>query len=294
MTGPRVVTVGDLFIDVIAELASSLRHGDDTRARISLHGGGATANTAVWLAEQGVLVGAVARVGDDAWGRAAIEMLGNDHVTVHEIRDQERPTGTCVVLVDTDGERSMASDPGASAWLSADDLPWAWFTSGTHLHLSGYSLAQPESRQGVKAAVALAREAQMTLSLDPGSVTTVESIGVTEFLAEVRGFDLLLPNDDEAMALTGARSPEAAAQALAAATREVVVKLGSDGALWSDGRRVVHVPAEPVAVLDTTGAGDAFAAGFLARWLDGQDPVRCLRQGAVVASACVQRVGARP
>jgi ribokinase len=289
-----VVTVGDLFTDVIAALDCSLRHGDDTRARISIHGGGATANTSVWLAEQGVRVGVVARVGEDAWGQAAIQMLGNHLITVHEIRDHARPTGTCVVLVDPDGERSMASDAGASAHLSADDLPTAWFAPGVHLHLSGYSLAQPVSRQGVTAAVTLARKAKMTISLDPGSVSTVESIGLPEFLAEIRGFDLLLPNDDEAMALTGARSPEAAALALAAAAREVVVKLGPDGAVWSDGRRVEHVPAEAVAVLDTTGAGDAFAAGFLARWLDGRAPVECLRQGAAVAAACVQRVGARP
>ena len=294
MTAPRVVTLGDLFTDVITELSASLRHGDDTRARISTHGGGATANTAVWLAEQGVPVGVVARVGDDAWGRAAIEMLGNHLITVHQVRDLEHPTGTCVVLVDTDGERSMASDSGASAYLSPDDLPRDWFHSSGHLHLSGYSLAQPVSRQGVQVAVELAREANMTVSLDPGSITTVESIGLAEFLADVRGFDLLFPNDDEAMALTGARTPEAAARALTAAAREVVVKLGPEGALWSDGQRVEHVPAEPVTVIDTTGAGDAFAAGFLARWLAGRDPVAGLRQGAAIAAACVQRVGARP
>ena len=294
MTRPRVVTIGDLFTDVITELSTSLRHGDDTRARISTHGGGATANTAVWLAEQGVPVGVVARVGNDAWGRAAIEMLGNHLITIHEVLDPDHATGTCVVLVDTDGERSMASDSGASAYLSADDLPRDWFIPGGHLHLSGYSLAQPVSRQGVKAAVALAQAAHMTVSLDPGSITTVESVGLAEFLSDVRGFDLLFPNDDEAMALTGARSPEAAARALAAATHEVVVKLGPDGALWSDGQRVEHVAADPVAVVDTTGAGDAFAAGFLAAWLADREPVPALQRGAAVAARCVQRVGARP
>jgi len=291
---PLVVTVGDLFTDVITELSTSLRHGDDTSARISTHGGGATANTAAWLAEQGTPVGVVARVGGDVWGRVAVEMLDHQLISVHAVHDLEHPTGTCVVLVDTDGERSMASDSGASAYLSADDLPGEWFAAGGHLHLSGYSLAHPVSRQGVKAAVALARAADMTVSLDPGSITTVESIGLAEFLADVRGFDLLFPNDDEAMALTGARSPEAAARALAAATHEVVVKLGPDGALWSDGQRVEHVPAEPVAVVDTTGAGDAFAAGFLASWLPHREPVAGLRLGAAVAAACVQRVGARP
>ncbi|MFZ0324460.1 MAG: sugar kinase, partial [Actinomycetes bacterium] len=289
-----VVTVGDLFTDVIAELSTSLRYGDDTRARISTHGGGATANTAAWLGVDGVSVGVVARVGDDAWGRAALEVLGDHRIQVHATLDRDHATGTCVVLVDVDGERSMASDPGASAFLSPEDLPVSWFAPSGHLHLSGYSMTQPVSRLGVRHAVALARECGMTVSLDPGSITTVESVGLTEFLAEVRGMDLLFPNDDEALALTGARTPESAALALAAATSEVVVKLGRDGALWSDGQRVEHVAAEPVSVVDTTGAGDAFAAGFLAAWLSDRDPAEALRRGSSVAADCVQRVGARP
>ena len=131
----------------------------------------------------------------------------------------------------------------------------------------------------------------MTVSVDPSSAAPLAD--APAFLDWVSGAGLLLPNADEARALTGERDAARAALALGAG-REAVVTLGAAGALWSDGERVIHEPAEAVAAADTTGAGDAFAAGLLAARLNGADPAAQLRAGCALAVRAVTRPGAVP
>ena len=135
----------------------------------------------------------------------------------------------------------------------------------------------------------------MTVSLDPSSAALLEHVGAARFLEMTRGVDLLLANRDEAAILAGTDDPHQAAAKLGDTYREVVVKVGANGALWQQGFITASAPAERnVDVVDTTGAGDAFAAGFLASWLLHPEPETALAAGNRLAARAVGKVGARP
>jgi sugar/nucleoside kinase (ribokinase family) len=282
--------------DVVARLRGALAPGSDSPAPIRLSPGGAAANTAAWLAENGTAVSLVARVGTDVAGTAAIEQLRSEGVECVVTHDPGLPTGTCIVLVAPDGERTMVPDAGANAGLLPEDVPETLFDERTHLHLSGYALLDPGARAAARHALAFAAARGTSTSVDPASAAPLLTLGPDRFLGWVEGVGTILANEEEAEALTGCSDPSAAAVVLGRAFAEVVVKLGGDGALWH-GRGVpepVHVPAEPTAVVDTTGAGDAFAAGWLAARLAGAEPAAALRSGCAVAARVVAQVGARP
>jgi len=290
-----VVVVGDVMVDVLAAMSGPLARGSDTPSAVTTAGGGSAANVAVWLAAQGVPTSYVGRVGDDALGRESVAGLTDRGVTAWVSTEPDLTTGTCIVLVEPGGERSMLPDAGANATLTAADLPQRAFRPGGHLHLSGYTLLNPGSRDAGLAALSMAAAADMTVSVDPSSAAPLAELGAARFLSMTRGVDLLLANRDEAAVLAGTNDPHLAAQQLGDTYREVVVKLGADGAMWQQGFIGASAPAERgVDVVDTTGAGDAFAAGFLASWLLHPEPETALAAGCRLAARAVSKVGARP
>ena len=258
-----LVVLGDLMVDVVARVSGPLARGSDTPARIAISGGGSAANVAAWAAALNAPVALVCRVGDDEHGRIALDGLRAAGVDVHAAIDPARPTGTCVVLVEPGGERTMAPDPGAN------DAPLPEIPPGDHLHVVGYALLRDGPRASALAAIDRARAAGMTVSVDPSSWALIRPGAIPEV-------DLLLPNEREAEVL-GERG-------------EMVVKLGAGGARWGD----VHVAAVPVQVVDTTGAGDAFAAGLLTARLRGAGRREALEAGCAAAALAVAQVGARP
>jgi ribokinase len=287
----RIVVLGDVMVDVVTRLSAPLAPGSDAPAVIRFHGGGSAANTAAWLAQAGAEPVLVGRVGDDERGRGARDELRAAGVDALLVADPELPTGTCVVIVGPDGERTMAPDAGANDGLSDADLSDDLLCAGGHLHVAGYALLRPGSRPAARAAISRAREHGMTVSVDPSSAALLSP----EFLDHADGAGLLLPNVDEARMLSGEGDPERAAGALATRFGEVVVTLGADGALWTDGRESVRADAIPVeAAVDSTGAGDAFAAGLLAARRGGAAPAEALAAGARLAAEAVARPGGRP
>ena len=255
-----LVVLGDLMVDVVTRISGPLARGSDTPAEIAVRGGGSGANVAAWAAWLGTPVVFGCRVGDDERGRAAVAELRG--VDVRAAVDPARPTGTCVVLVEPGGERTMLPDAGAN------DGPLPDVEPGDHLHVVGYALVREGPRASALAAIERAHAAGVTVSVDPSSWALLRP-------GAIPPVDLLLANADEAARLDGG---------------EMVVKLGPDGARWGE----VRVPAEPVAVVDTTGAGDAFAAGFLTARLRGAGPREALTEGCRVAARAVAQVGARP
>ena len=254
-----LVVLGDLMVDVVARVSDPLARGSDTAARITVQGGGSAANVAAWAAWLGTDVTLVCRVGDDDRGRAAVAELRG--VDVRAEVDPARPTGTCIVLVEPGGERTMLPDPGAN------DGPLPEIPLGDHLHVVGYALLRDGPRPSALTAIERARAAGMTVSVDPSSWALLRP-------GALPAVDLLLPNEREAPLVSG----------------EMVVKLGPGGARWGD----VHVPAEDIEVVDTTGAGDAFAAGFLSARLRGAEPPDALAAGCRAGARVVAQVGARP
>jgi len=293
----RLVVLGDVMVDVVCRLEGPLAQGSDAPARIEFGYGGSAANVAAWAAvdealssDAPVLAG---RIGADERGRAAEAHLRATGVITRLAVDPERPTGTCVVLVGPDGERSMVPDPGANERLADGDLPDEVLVPGAHLHLTGYSLVRHGTRPAARSAIARARERGLTVSVDPSSTALLSP----RFLDELAGVGLLLPNLEEAVALSGEEEVLRAASVLARRVPEVVVTLGSDGALWTDGRslrRVAAAGGAAGAILDTTGAGDAFAAGFLVSRLSGAGPEDALTAGCRLAAVAVRTQGARP
>ena len=282
-----IVVAGDVMADVVVALSGPVAYGSDTPARIAHRGGGAAANLAVWLTRAGAPVHLVGRVGDDPAGRAVAEELRAAGVGGTLQVDGGLATGTCVVLVEPGGERSMLPDAGANAALAPTPLP----PGAAHLHVAGYALLRPGSRPAALALLSAARAAGVPVSVDPSSAAPLAR--APGFLEWVAGAALLLPNRAEAAVLAGTADVEAAARALTAHAGEVVVKLGAEGALWTDGATLLHVPATPVAAADSTGAGDAFAAGLLAARLRGAAPAEALAAGCALAGRAVARAGAR-
>ncbi|WP_433463006.1 carbohydrate kinase family protein [Spirillospora sp. CA-128828] len=295
----RVVVVGDLMTDTVARAAYPLSKGSDTPAAVTMHGGGSGANVAAWLAVEGTDAAFVGRRGSDIAGRNRdMELMGYG-VDARLVMDQERPTGTCVVMVTHKGDRTMLSDPGANGALLPEDIERCkdLFSQGTHLHLSGYSLINEGSRKAAIHTLDIARKAQMSVSVDGGSSSPLKRMGAEPFLEWTQGARLLVVNAKEAEILTGRDTPEQAAKVLTAWYPQVVIKSGADGALWyTNGRpEPVTVAAEPVdKVVDGTGAGDAFVAGLLPPWLDGKQPADALTAGCRLAARAMQHLGARP
>lgn len=295
--GP-IVVVGDLVFDVLAVLPvplGALNRGSDTAARLSLTPGGSAANTAVWLARLGRPVRFVSRVGQDPAGQALTEHLRREGVEPWVSRDPDRPTGAILVLVEPDGERSMVISPGAHHALDAGDLPEALWRGASLVHLTGYSFFRDRPREAARAALERARALGIPVSVDVSSSALLEAFGPRRFLEAVRGARYLLANADEGRLLTGEPTPEAIARTLGARFPVVAIKLGAGGCLCRTGGEEVRVAGEPAGPpVDTTGAGDAWNAGFLAGMTAGLG----LRQAAAVANRVaawvVQRPGAAP
>ncbi len=292
-TFPLVVVVGDVITDLIVRLGAPLAVASDTTAAIDTRAGGSGANVAAWLAWQGLEVHFVGCVGQDPFGAYHADDLRRRGVTTRLAVDRRRSTGTVVALLDAAGERSMLADRGANLGLRPHHLPVELFRPGACLHLSGYTLFEPETRETALLALRLARERGMLISVDPSSAAPLAAVGPDRFLAWTRGADLCFPNLDEGRLLGGAREPEAVARALCGWYGGVALTLGARGVLWAaPGEPTLTGPVERAEVVDSTGAGDAFCAGFLACWLSGAGAALAagLRLGALAVSA----VGARP
>ena len=278
----EVVVVGDVMTDVVVRPLGAARRGTDQAADIAIGGGGSAANLACWLAACGVGVTLAARVGAADHAAQIADLLAHQ-VTPRLAPDERRPTGRVVALVHADGERSFFTDRGANAALCAADLPFGLLDGARLLHVSGHALI------GSDAARPLMREASargVAVSVDAGSAGWLGG-GVAEFLAGIAASQLCFANAREAALLWPDGVP-------ALPGGVVVVTRGSAGATahWRGGHADVAAPA--VAVVDTVGAGDGFAAGFLAAHLRSGDPEACLADGVATAARALETSGGRP
>ena len=291
---PVVVVVGDVINDFIVRPQAPLAVGTDTPSEIEQSPGGSGANQAAWLATLGTPVRFAGRVGasDAAYHREALERLG---VETWLVSDDGTATGTIVVLVTPDGERSMFTDRGANLGLRPAELPGQLLDGARLLHISGYQLFEPGTRSAVRDLWTAATEAGIPISVDPASVSGLRKVGSESFLEWTSGARLVFPNLDEGRLLTGQEEPGAIVTALLENYPMVALKLGAAGALVAagDGRRV-PMAARPAEVVDCTGAGDAFCAGFLTQWVRGRELEECALSAVTAAARATGQVGARP
>ncbi len=268
---PRAVVLGDLALDVVLAPARQLEHGTDVPGVVRLHQGGSAANTARWLARLGVPSTLVCAVGRDGPGRALVAALERDGVTVRAARPAGARTARIGMVVDTEGERSFVADRGAADLLAPADLRPAWFRGAGVLHLPAYSLLGSPLGEAAARAVALARDAGASVTVDLASAGPLLAGGrpAAQRLIERVAPDVLFTTMAEAEAFLG----DVDLAGLVAFAPIAIVKRGTGGAAVVVGspRSVVRldVPTRSRAAADSTGAGDAFDAGFLAAWLAG-------------------------
>lgn len=297
-----IVCVGDVVTDVLAAIQGPIAPGSDTPASIRVCGGGQAANTAAWLAAAGAEVTLVAAIGDDQAGRDRVAELTAAGVRVAAQICPGVSTGAIVVLTDH-GDRTMITDRGANLLLSPESvdaaLPGA--PGGDHLrrspadwlHLSAYTLlGVPDVGRH---ALEQARAQGIRVSVDAASAQPLREAGAPAFFSWVRPADVLLTNADEAAVLVGRGPAREQAAALAEAIGgSAVVKLGAGGAVWAYGGETYAATAPEVIAVDTTGAGDAFAAGLLAALAAGRDPATALHEAVEWGARAVTSLGARP
>jgi sugar/nucleoside kinase (ribokinase family) len=288
-----VLVVGDLVDDISVRALDDVTTASDSNAEIRMRPGGSAGNVAAWLGHLGTDVVFCGRVGADGLDRHT-RALADCGVEPYLAGDPDRTTATIVLQLDREGERTMFVDRGANRGLVAEDVPDEAWRDVTWLHLTGYSFFDPDTRPVATELLAEARRRGVRVSVDPSSVAFLRAAGVPGFLGWIDGVDIIFPNLDEARALIGSTGPQIDLDALAARFPHVVVTLGSMGAAYLAGVERIQVTAPRVEVVDTTGAGDAFAAGFLARWVDGSTPEEALEAGRTAAEQCVARRGARP
>ena len=288
----KSLCIGDLALDVIAQLKEPINYGNDTASRISTHPGGQAANVATWITRTNTNAQLVARVGNDPVGFALISDLDKYGVDHMNLMRSGRPTGVIVILVDANGERTMFPDNGANADLEVNDLPP--LNDIDAAYLSGYALLDFRSRDAVLAMVKKIKAAGIPIFFDPTTTGAMKIVSREEVLSWVALMDGILLNAEEALYLGDSTQIELAEENLKEYTPLVVIKLGSRGAMALFNDQSVRVAAVTTNVVDTTGAGDSFAAGFIPMWLETRELEKALSAGTALAAKCVATVGARP
>ena len=250
--------------------------------------GGSAANTMSGLAQLGVEAGFLSKIGEDEIGRFFEKQMTESHVKPLMLKS-ETPSGRVQALVTADGERTFATCLGAAAEMCADDIKPELFDGWDIFYVEGYLVANPTM---LRKAVETAKAQGMTIAIDLASYNVVEES--RDFLMELINnyVDIVFANEHEALALTG-MEPENALHFIAERSDIAVVKIGAKGAYIQRGNEIVTIPPMKADVVDTTGAGDMWAAGFLAGLVKGENLQKCGMMGAIVAKNIIEVVGAK-
>jgi sugar/nucleoside kinase (ribokinase family) len=277
-----ILSIGDLVLDITIVPAGRLRPDDDNPAVIRVGGGGQAANFCSWVAALGSPVRLVTRVGDDDRGRRLVSEIEALGVEVFAVSGAD-PTGMIAVLVGPHGERTMATQRGASSGLRPNDLRKPWFRGVNLIHVPSYSLFVEPLAASARLAIELVRHDGGLVSIDLSSVAGLKEHGPARYAAELAQLnpDVLFGTAAESATL-GVPMEEL--------SKVSVLKMGAKGCVVAG----KHIPAPPVQEVDASGAGDALAAAFCVAYLDGATPVEAAEKAVVIASGAVTRAGARP
>jgi len=283
-----VVCVGAALIDIIARTSHHPANEQETFVdTFTQASGGSAANTAVACAILELRAGFIGRLGIDSFGDELLaDFRSNGVNTWGVVRDPDRQSGLCFIAIDEDGRRRMYAHSGAAGALLPSDLDADYLRSASVVHLADLYDVEP-----LTAAAEIAHD-HATVCLNPGGLIASQGMDVVRRL--LQSTDVFISSLNEASTLTGVMEPDDVINAVQSeGPRTIVLTLGAEGCIATGGGVTVEIPAFPVDVIDTTGAGDAFSAGFIYGLLHDMELPECCRWGAATAARCVETAGAR-
>lgn len=301
--GYDVVSVGEVLVDLIAPDAADLLHAE----RFLRAAGGAPANVAVAVARLGGTSGLVSALGDDAFGHYLRELLQQDGVDTRAVKTVTAPTTVALVARNDGGIPDFVFYRGSDRELRAEDIPRQFLAQSGFVYLSSMALMTETSRAATMAAAAIAHDVNTLVSVDPNLRPSswpsmpIARDRIGELLAVA---DVVKVNDEEARLLTGKTDPQEALPCIGRTEALAIMTLGAGGCLWRWHSDVGHVTSPAIAVVDTTGAGDAFmgallaslsASGVTAASFDSLDPetvARCCRAATAAGALACTKPGA--
>ncbi len=278
----RVLVLGDLNLDVRAQIPQDVPWGEEARTVVQVTPGGSAGNFARAARRQGAEVLFIGCVGDDVIGNLLVGSLETIGVETH-VKRAAGPSGTILALW-KGVERTMFCSRGANDGLDAAWIEDALFDKADHLHLSGYAFLSSTQRTAARRAIALAHKRGLTISVDPPPASLIRDFGVTAFRDELSLVDWIFPNLEEGRTLSGKRAPERIADSLAQSFAVGALTLGGEGSLAWSGSQRARSKVTTIAAADTTGAGDAFAAGFVVTYLRTKDIQQAAQRGNELAT----------
>ena len=304
----RILGIGNALVDVLTkvdneqilselhlpkgsmQLLSTEAYAEVTRRMLTLPTklttGGSACNTLLALSHLDAPTGMIGKIGDDENGRFFASYFAQRGISTRLLHDS-RPTGVASTFITPDGQRTFGTYLGAAARLTADELQQAWFEGYDYFYIEGYLV---QNHDLVLRAIELAHAAGCEVCLDLASYNIVEA-DLDFFRALMPSIDIVFANEQEAQALTGLEA-RAALDALAATCHMAVVKIGKHGVWACHGTEVAHCQARDVpVVVDTTAAGDYFAAGFMHALAAGEPLATCIARGSLLAGHIIEVVG---
>jgi len=273
--------------DILISHKDEIAFGSDTQANIKIQGGGSATNAAVWASTQNLEVGLVARIGDDQTGKIILEELNRPNLNLNLVKTNGVSSGSCAILIDATGERSMFPDPGANIFLTSNDVPKEWFEQAEIIHISAYSLLRKNTKNAIGEIIKIAKENGLKTSVDVASSQPLIDNDGFNALKDLAPWDYLFANKDEAQVLGDITK-------IKSLCKNLILKQGSKESLWiKENFEIKDVP-EKVEVVDLIGAGDAFASGFLVSVINKETPQNTLKNANQLGAKAVGISGARP
>jgi ribokinase len=290
---PSVLAMGDTLVEVSMQVANAWDDSPDIQATGCVVGaGGSAANFVAVATALGVESVLATEIGSDYFGGFLIDDLRQSGVSTRLIRQHPGDNSTCVITVGADGDRRFLSHRGAESEAPSREYVSRLLdavASSSWLHISGFWLQRPVTADlALKSALA-AKPLGIPVSLDPSPQIMENPNELVDQVLDVT--DVFFPNAYEACAFTSTTEPEEAARRLVSRVPTVVVTDGSNGVIWASSSGLSTISAVPVEAVDTTGAGDALAAGFVAAQLLGKPPSDALRVGIQAAAVLISSVG---
>lgn len=289
-----ILVVGDVMMDVIVSLQQEMQRGSDAPSTIATTFGGVGANVSAWIGHQGIPCRLISVIGADPWGQLMEKHLQSLGVETRFEHNASVPTGIVVALSHPDGERSMFPDSRANQLLSHTQFSDEVWENVSWLSMSGYTLLHPQTRELAVHLMRTAKQRDVKVALDPASSAPLSDVSVAELHQWFAHVDVLLPNEQELQVLAPHAEWQESLRALAKLVPTVIAKRGEHGSAICHNGTITEIAAIATKVIDTVGAGDAYAAGTIAALSRGEDVVTAAENGARVATLALNTRGAQP